>query len=124
MAQIKKTVIKEKNISVFSVHGNFSLDKLLNEIDRLCATDTTLHSLWDFTNGVFPTIKASDVEIIIEHTRKYVDIRKGGKSAIVVSRDLGYGMARMYDTLSECKDSPVEYRVFRDINEATNWIEK
>lgn len=124
MAQIEKTIIKEKNISVFSVHGNFRLDQLINEIDRLCATDVTLHALWDFSNADFSAIMRSDVEIIIEHTRKYVNLRKGGKSAIVVSRDFGFGMARMYDILAELKDSPVEYSVFRDINEATNWIEK
>jgi len=124
MIQIKRTIIKEKDLTVFSVHGHFELDQLLNEIDRLYATYFTLHALWDFTNARFTTITGSHIEKIITLTRKYVDLRKGGKSAILVARDFSYGMARMYDTRAKLKNSPVKYRVFRDMNEALEWLEK
>lgn len=40
--------------------------------------------------------------------------------AIVVSGDLPYGMARMYEALSS--ETPAAVRVFRDLDEARAWL--
>lgn len=123
MAKIKKTVLKEKNLTVFSAHGNFIFDQLIDEIDRVYSADFTLHALWDFTGSDFSAIKGNQVEKVIEHTRKYVNLRKGGKSAFIVSSEFGYGLGRMFDILTDLTNSPVEYRIFKDIDEAIHWIE-
>ena len=50
-------------------------------------------------------------------------MRKGGKSAFVFSKDVEFGLGRMFEALSEGKEGmPVEYRSFRDINEAREWL--
>jgi hypothetical protein len=45
----------------------------------------------------------------------------GGKVALVVSGDLEYGLARMYDLLSEYQIDR-ELMVFKDYDEALRWI--
>lgn len=45
---------------------------------------------------------------------------EGSRAAIVVSRDLDFGIARMFQALSE--GLGVEYQVFRDVAAATGWL--
>lgn len=45
---------------------------------------------------------------------------EGFKTAIVASDDLPYGLARMYDAIST--DSPENVRVFKELDEALDWI--
>ena len=50
-----------------------------------------------------------DLNEIIDIAKKHKHHREGGKTAIVVSRDIDYGISRMYETLSEIADQP--YRI-------------
>jgi hypothetical protein len=45
----------------------------------------------------------------------------GSRRAVVVPSDLGFGMARMYELLSEDRGGGT--RVFRDYGEARRWLE-
>ena len=44
----------------------------------------------------------------------------GGRTAILVARDLDFGIARMFQALAEQVD--VEYQVFRDEADAIEWL--
>jgi len=44
----------------------------------------------------------------------------GARRALVVSSDVVFGMARMYQILTET--SPDEFEVFRDLDEALKWL--
>jgi hypothetical protein len=48
--------------------------------------------------------------------------RKGGKTAFVSPSPGAYGMGRMYELLSEIRNSPVERRVFMSKQEALEWL--
>jgi hypothetical protein len=54
--------------------------------------------------------------------KKYAHLRKGGRSALVLSKDVGYGIGRMYGALSEIENIPYEIRSFRDIKDAREWL--
>ena len=45
---------------------------------------------------------------------------EGSRRAFVVSSDLAYGMARMFQSLAD--DSPVTIEVFKDMTEARKWL--
>jgi hypothetical protein len=40
--------------------------------------------------------------------------------ALVVSRDMDYGLARMYEAYSQ--DLPVQIRIFDELEEAESWM--
>jgi hypothetical protein len=46
----------------------------------------------------------------------------GARTAIVVGRDLGFGLARMYEQLVEAESS-TDIMVFREMDEALAWLE-
>jgi hypothetical protein len=45
---------------------------------------------------------------------------RGGKAAIVVDKDVGFGMARMLEMLTE--SSPLSIGVFKNLKEAYEWL--
>lgn len=47
----------------------------------------------------------------------------GARTAVVVGRDLGFGLARMYEQLVETMSS-ANIEVFRDLDEAMEWLEQ
>ena len=48
--------------------------------------------------------------------------RGDAKAAIVVSRDLAFGMGRMLASIGEAKHATPRFRVFRDLEAALTWI--
>jgi len=56
----------------------------------------------------------------LAHRKEFIGSVDGARSAIVVSRDITFGIARMYQTWME--GQPVEVRVFRDVDEARAWL--
>ena len=77
-----------------------------------------IDTLYDLTEMDFSNITAEFEEKLILF-RKQLD-RGHAKIACVVSSDVGFGMGRMYEVLSD--KLPQQVRVFKKIEEATDWI--
>ncbi len=45
---------------------------------------------------------------------------RDARRAIVVSSDVAFGMARMYQMIAD--SDPTQFRIFRDVNEAFAWL--
>ena len=58
---------------------------------------------------------------LAEYGRKFAERLQGGRLALVAERDSVYGMLRMYQAVMD--DAPLEIRVFREMHEATSWLE-
>ena len=78
------------------------------------------HAIWDFRNCV-AHISGDEMQKIINYVQGFRKGPGGGKVALVVSGDLEYGLARMYDLLSEYQIDR-ELMVFKDYDEALRWI--
>lgn len=62
-----------------------------------------------------------DVKQIAQFMDEHQDHIMGGKAAVVVSRDVSFGMVRMLELLSS--KLPIEIRVFRKLKAAYNWLD-
>jgi hypothetical protein len=67
-----------------------------------------------------PDLAPGDIRRIVEFVSRHRDARGGGKSAVVASRDVDYGMARIAQVHVE--PLGVELAVFRDLQEADEWL--
>jgi len=78
------------------------------------------HGLWDLRAA-----KGAISSEEIDQLASFVGSRWGHlgarKIALVVSRDLDFGLARMYEQLLEIQSS-IAVMVFRDIEEAKGWL--
>ena len=124
MAQIKKIINKEKNLTIFTVSGEFLLDQIIDRIEELYTSDFTLNLLWDLSHANTTAITRDQIEKIIALIKKYAHLREGGKSAYVMSSELGYGIARMFEIMSEMENLPVSQYAFKNFNEAMGWLEE
>jgi hypothetical protein len=62
------------------------------------------------------------IDSILDYISQHAQKRAGGKTAILISKDLEYGMSRMVPALSELKGIPVKLEVFRSLAEAEHWL--
>ena len=82
----------------------------------------TLRTLWDITEADVPAATADEICSLAHYVRNISDDRKGGKTAIISSDNLSFGMSRMLGTLYELEHVPFEVQVFRNLEEARGWI--
>ena len=84
--------------------------------------DNSLYSLWDLSHAEgIDNLTTEEIRVLVLLVGSKWNTSSRVKSALVVSRELEDGLARMYEIqLSAASDN--EIRVFKDLEEATRWI--
>ncbi|MEM7468372.1 MAG: hypothetical protein AAF387_15995 [Pseudomonadota bacterium] len=123
MAEIKIHRFPNKDLTVFAVIGALRLAELKTAVDEFYSGKFTLNTMWDLREADISAIEVGEVKEILDYSMEYLKRREGGRSAILVSTDVNYGMGRVFDTFVELSSSPVENNVFRDYEEAMAWFE-
>lgn len=76
--------------------------------------------IWDLRDSDASEIYEKDIEEIANYILSLSKKRAGYKAGLVVSRDLEYGLARMYGAY--VKDGPADIQVFRNFEQAMDWV--
>ena len=121
---VKTEVDHEKQLTVKTVTGNPSFEESMTAFRQFYEGNLTKKVLWDFRKASLYRISSNHIEIILDYIRQHAEKRAGGKTAILISKDLEYGMSRMIQTLTELKGIPIETEIFRSIEEAVHWLDK
>ena len=124
MAEITTTIDRSANLTVNIVRGEVTVPGTVDFLAEYSKTEPTKCILWDFTEALLEHLTAHDVRAIAQEVRRYAHLRPGGKTAMVVSSQFGYGMGRVIDQTQSATDSPVEFRTFRDRAAALAWLAK
>lgn len=114
----------EKNLRYHIVKGVFDVNELSEYLKGLynsLDSGSEMKSCWDLRDADFTSISTEDVQATMEYVSQNWGKDKT-RAAFVVSRDLEYGMLRMYQTMMEL-NNPSEVSVFRDMSEARKWVE-
>ena len=122
MAKIDKEITGDKKITVLRVTGEIAVDQIIDELTRFYAEEYTTNLIWDFSGAEGKVLSSNDMHKIIDHAKGFAHLRNNGKTAIVISSSLGYGLGRMYDTLAQVADHPIKHHVFKSYDEAVEWI--
>jgi hypothetical protein len=122
MKKIIKNIYSENDLTVFTVIGKVTANEIISAITDFYEGSVTSNILWDLTKGDLSEIGSSDVEIIADLSVKYAEKRPSGKTAVVGSDDLAFGLSRMYEMTKELVKLPFETKTFRDIDEAFKWL--
>ena len=125
---ITSQVDKTKNLVIYTLTGELTLDDIQSTIKSFWeAHELTLNALWDARRAKLTNLESSDMEsitaLIGQYTHRFEE-RKGGKSAVVASSDLQYGLSRILGTLYEIKDFPTKLQTFRQMDEAMEWLDQ
>jgi len=123
---LTKQIEQPQQLTIITGAGELSYDEVLNTIRSFYAESPTLNVLCDLRQASAGRISSSQVNQIAELIQKLKRVRKGGRTAIVSSRDVTFGVARMLEALINIPndDFAYELRVFRKIKDANRWLSK
>ena len=111
-----------KDLTIVKAKGKVKAQDLLNWTAEYYSGKVTALILWDFSEADIGDVPMDHLKELAVAARRKADVRRGGKSALVFSRDVDFGLGRMFETLSEIEKTPVLYNSFRDISKAISWL--
>lgn len=125
---ITSQVDKAKSLTIFTMTGEPNIDEIHNAIKSFWeAHELTLNGLWDVRRAKLTDLKSSDLESIAAFISRYAhrfEERNTGKTAIVASSDLQFGLSRILGTFYEIEGIPTPLKIFRNIDEAMKWLDQ
>ena len=111
----------ENNILLIKISGVLEMEQLKLAAEKLLTSDTypkDINTIYDLQDMDFSNITREFEDKVITF-RKQLN-RGNAKIACVTPSDVGFGMGRMYQILSE--DLPQQVGIFRTIEEALDWL--
>lgn len=113
---------KKSGVVFTTMEGNVSISEIIDGLKGLMNHP-------DFSPGFngLVDMRNSTVNSTPEEVRRIAELMTGqrekigmSRSAVVVSKDVIFGMARMFQVFAE--QSSIKTELFRDINEARQWL--
>ena len=121
---VESKVDKSKNLSKYLFTGKISADDLINTVKDIFKGEITNNLLLDFRQAQpDENFLSQDLEKIARITKQYWELRKSGKTAIVASTDIAFGLARMYEVFVRIEELTHTVRVFRSMDDAIEWLD-
>jgi len=124
LGRIKTYHDGERDLTVFTAEGVILADDVVQAVDNFYRGKVTLHVLWDFSSADVSQITGTDIERIVQLSVLHGEIRMGGKTAVVATEDLTFGLSRVYEMIKETEHLPFQTSVFRSVDEAYAWVSK
>ena len=112
---------KELNVAFERFQGEITMQDFIGAIQESAA-----HPDWVAGKDLLTDLREAQLSLSYDEMTMVVESipasQQIDKNAIVVRRDMEYGMARMFEMLSEKTVHWNEYRIFRDMDEAKQWL--
>jgi hypothetical protein len=124
MAPIETSIDYPNDLTIHTVKGDVNAEEIIQRIEEYNSGKVTLRVIWDFSDAIIEDSSNEKLRSVLAAAGKYNEARKGGKAALVSTEAFLFGLERMYGILTEIKDSPVEHRAFRNMEDAKEWIGK
>jgi len=115
---------KEANLRHHKVTGPLTKDELIEKLKEVYSEpdfDPDMNTLWDLREADLSSFFSPDIQEVRDFVSEHWGTGGKSRSALVVSRDLNYGLSRMYEAFLKGKTSS-EVAVFRDYDDAVKWI--
>jgi hypothetical protein len=106
-----------------TARGLVKIDEVVQALEAVMAHPDfrpRLNGIADFRAGDVEHIRSDDVRRLASLLARHRDAIGPSRTAVVVSRDVTFGMARMFQAFAEA--TPVETQVFRNMDEARQWV--
>jgi len=114
---------RDAAIWVLRVTGTITLEEFKRAIIETFADPAFTQGspiLWDMRDFDTTVADAATFSELVLFNEKTADERGGGRSAIVVSSEVDYGMSRMFQSIAD--GLPTDFAVFRSYRDARDWL--
>jgi len=123
MVQIRKHTDRDRDMTILRVSGRITAREIIDAMEDYYQGELTTNLVWDYTSSDVSAITSAQLHEISSVAKRYGPLRKDGKTAIVAPDDLAYGLGRMYEILNEINEIPVQYMIFKNLDDALSWFE-
>jgi hypothetical protein len=121
---ITAQIDKSKDLTVFTAKGVLSFENAMPVVKAFYDGDPTKHVIWDMTDTAEVQFTSEEVIKIATFEPRIKGKRALGKTAFVAQKDILFGLSRMFEIHSGMVNSPYPVMVFRDIEQAYNWLDE
>ena len=119
---INSHIDETKKLTIFKATGVLRYDEIISTVKSFYEGQPTENVLWDLVEITEAQLTSEQVETIAGFDLRYESTRPKGKTALVAPKDEVFGLSRMFSTLSEIKDIPFQLNIFREIEQAYQWL--
>ncbi len=123
MGTIKTTYELDKGLTVITATGRMTAQDFDEWRQNYYSDKVTANILWNIVDADLSEIESEDVATHAQRISADANVRKGGRSAIVVGGNtLALGLSRMRGIYGELADSPIAVEIFTNMDEAREWL--
>jgi hypothetical protein len=119
---IEMSISQDGKLAVHTCVGKITVDDIVQETEALREAGAPKNSLWDLREADLTEISTEDIESLARMMKETLPDELSGKTAIVVTGDLGFGLGRAYEAYADVTKQPEDIMVFRTIEEAHEWL--
>ena len=121
-ARILQSTDEEHDLTTVTVLGDVSAGQVRTQIITFLTTRPTRLVLWDIRNGTLSRLSSDDLRELVASGAPYADRRRGGRTAILCSKPVDFGISRMFGTFANIYHIPFEIHVFDEYEDAMSWL--
>ena len=118
------TTTQENVIIINRVSGKVTAEDIMNYVRKNVDHWIGKPLIWDFSKVNFSEISTYEWRSMVTKIGLLSMKKKGEKTAFVSSKDLPFGMLRMFEILAENAELAIKFNSFRDIEEAKKWLKE
>ena len=120
---LRYKIVEGKKLVYVIGTGMVTFYELMHHIEKLSQDpnyNAPMKKLIDYRQIKYLDLSMQEQEVFAQKKAEFNTSYIGEKCAIVVPTDVGFGIARIHGALMD--DSNIDTMVFRDVNEALNWL--
>lgn len=122
----EKIVDEDKQLTTITVAWKADFSELMSVLKNFFDDNNTEHLLLDLRDSSLDSITSDQIRHLCKYAkfRANGENRVNGKTALVGSSDLQFGIGRMFETFAEMEGSAIKISVFRSMEKALSWLEE
>ena len=124
MAEIVRKYDDRNQLTVMKVSGEVTVDDLIAAIRQYYDKSLTGNLLWDFLDATIGLMSTEDFNAIAETAAVRIDGSKQGKTALVAGTNFNMGLGVMYRAMANMAGIAHEYKIFRNMADAVEWLNR
>ena len=105
-----------------TITGSVSADEILKIMAEYTSQDPPANVIWDFSASTVEQLNSEAMRKISLATSIYGEVRRGGKTAMVFSKNHDENFLHSLKEHARIYDYAFEYRVYTQLIEAIDWI--
>jgi hypothetical protein len=118
------TTAIEGEIVINSVVGPVKIHEIFEHLEKNIESWKQRPVIWDFDKADFSNMNTDIWKEFAQRIKPLTHIKAGEKTALFASKDLPFGMMRMFDILAQPLKFKIELRTFRSMEKAKKWLLK